>query len=196
MKYRDVQIWFLLLSLAVVSFASPFLLLEIVAVVGLLAETWVLVRRGELQSLGLRKVPVSYILGAFLAGLAVCGTSLWIVHRYRIPAKGVEPMWAVLYAIALSPLMEEVFFRQVLFGWLWRKTKQIGMWKIAGNVLAISVSSMAFGFAHSGRSGLLLGMTIANGVFYSLWRMKTSSVVPGFIMHLTFNAASLAALQP
>jgi membrane protease YdiL (CAAX protease family) len=96
-----------------------------------------------------------------------------------------EPTHAAPYvanglAIAVfAPLIEELTFRGLGFSLL----RRFGEWK------AILLTALAFGLAH----GLVeaLPLLVAFGVGLGYLRSRVDSILPGVVVHGTFNAAAL-----
>ena len=94
-----------------------------------------------------------------------------------VNAIGINTAFA---AIILAPIIEEIFFRGVLFPLL---SRRLGI--IAGALL----SGLIFGFAHFGNSDLLLiGVLSFGGFLLALLYVRTGSIIPGIILHGVNNA--------
>jgi uncharacterized protein len=93
---------------------------------------------------------------------------------------------ATLAALAgLAPLVEEVVFRGLLYGWL------AGRW---GTVVAWIVSSLAFAAAHVEPAHIILVLPLA--VWFGWLRRRTDSLLPSLVAHMVNNgfAVAVAAL--
>jgi putative hydrolase of the HAD superfamily len=97
--------------------------------------------------------------------------------RYALPfALNAIPI------VVLAPFVEELTFRGVGFGLLER-------W---GRPFAIVATGLAFGLAHGVLVGLLV--LVPFGVMLAWLRARTESVLPGMLVHATFNAIALLAV--
>lgn len=89
---------------------------------------------------------------------------------------------AVLVCVA-APIVEETFFRGLLFGALWR-------WR--GWVFGAVVSGIVFGLVHSGgTSAIFLAPLAILGFLLALLYYKTGSLLPGMGVHAFNNALAL-----
>jgi uncharacterized protein len=82
----------------------------------------------------------------------------------------------------LAPLVEELVFRGLLYGWL------AGRW---GTVAAWIVSSLAFAAAHVEPAHIILVLPLA---FWFGWlRRRTDSLLPSLVAHMVNNGFAVAA---
>lgn len=89
---------------------------------------------------------------------------------------------AVLVCVA-APIVEESFFRGLLFGALWR-------WK--GWVLGAVVSGLVFGLVHAGGTdAVFLGPLAILGFLLAFLYYRTGSLLPGMGVHAFNNALAL-----
>ena len=92
------------------------------------------------------------------------------------------------FGITLAPLLEELFFRGMLYPVL-RRSVGVG--------LAILLTAIAFAFIHGAQLGYawapLLSIFVVGTVF-TLVREKTNSVAASFLMHCGYNLALFATL--
>lgn len=78
--------------------------------------------------------------------------------------------------VVVGPLVEEVFFRGLLYGLL---RKKLGVWK------AVFISSALFGVAHGfGPIGLVAAL---GGVGFALVYENTGSLAPAVVAHMLGN---------
>ncbi len=82
-------------------------------------------------------------------------------------------------AVAVAPLVEELFFRGL----------GVSVLSVLGSMAAVVVSGLAFALAH----GLLVGLAplALFGVGLAWVRFRSRSVWPGFIAHALYNGAAL-----
>lgn len=91
---------------------------------------------------------------------------------------------ASLLAMAvLAPLVEELVFRGLLYGWL------AGRW---GTVVAWLVSSLAFAAAHIEPAHAILVLPL--GLWFGWLRRRTGSLWPSLVAHIVNNGLAVAAV--
>jgi membrane protease YdiL (CAAX protease family) len=132
------------------------------------------------------------IAGAAFA-FAVEFASRWLpipkslpVDRFFTDTNGAYMMAA--FGITLAPLLEELFFRGMLYPVL-RRSVGVG--------LAILLTAIAFAFIHGAQLGYawapLLSIFVV-GIVFTVVREKTNSVAASFLMHCGYNLALFATL--
>jgi len=90
---------------------------------------------------------------------------------------------ATLAALAgLAPLVEELVFRGLLYGWL------AGRW---GTVVAWIVSSLAFAAAHIELAHVILVLPL--GLWFGWLRRRTGSLWPSLVAHMVNNGLAVVA---
>ncbi len=90
---------------------------------------------------------------------------------------------ATLAALAgLAPLVEELVFRGLLYGWL------AGRW---GTVVAWIVSSLAFAAAHIELAHVILVLPL--GLWFGWLRRRTGSLWPSLVSHMVNNGLAVVA---
>ena len=100
-------------------------------------------------------------------------------------ASGNEPALfaASLLAMAgLAPLVEELIFRGLLYGWL------AGRW---GTLIAWLVSSLAFAAAHIEWKHIILVLPL--GLWFGWLRRRTGSLWPSLVSHIVNNGIAVTA---
>jgi len=104
-------------------------------------------------------------------------------------APGVASFLTSLALLAgLAPLVEELVFRGLLFGWI------AGRW---GGRAAFLVSSLVFAAAHVEPAHAILVLPL--GLLFGLLRWRTGSLWPSLVAHMANNGLAVAAaayLQP
>lgn len=104
-------------------------------------------------------------------------------------AFGADPYLAVISIAVIAPVVEEIVFRGFIYGGLRRK------WGVS---LSVVVSSLVFALAHSfsvGGSILLLGPSLfIAGVALALVYERSRSLVPGMVLHASFNLIAVVAI--
>ena len=88
-----------------------------------------------------------------------------------------------LFVIAgLAPLVEELVFRGLLYGWV------AGRW---GTAAAWIVSSLAFAAAHVEPAHIILVLPLA--LWFGWLRRRTDSLLPSLVAHMVNNGFAIAA---
>jgi membrane protease YdiL (CAAX protease family) len=104
-------------------------------------------------------------------------------------AFGAEPYLAVISIAVIAPVVEEIVFRGFIYG---------GLRPRLGVTLSVLLSAAVFALAHSlsvGGSILLLGPSLfLAGVALALVYERSRSLVPGMVMHASFNLIAVVAI--
>lgn len=93
----------------------------------------------------------------------------------------------VLAAVVVAPLVEEIFFRRVLQGWLEKRFPG------DDGGMAVGLASAAFAAAHAGQ-GLAFLPLFPLAVVLGRLASRTGSIVPCVLLHALFNAVSVGLL--
>lgn len=145
--------------------------------------------REAMARLELRKVPIGRLVSHGLALFFITVLAVNVIASFanaagfydaeKATAKVAEQSQsALLVAITLGPIAEEVLFRGFL-------RKKIGALP----------SSLLFGMAHAGSGSLVLIVAgTAFGLILCGYADREKSIVPGIIGHAVYNAASIAAI--
>jgi membrane protease YdiL (CAAX protease family) len=145
--------------------------------------------RAALPALGFRRAgwrPIVFgTVGALVVSVAV--TQIGIEPQGIKQAMEVarEPaMFAASLAVmaGLAPLVEELIFRGLLYGWL------AGRW---GTVAAWIVSSLAFAAAHVEPAHVILVLPL--GLFFGWLRRRADSLWPSLVAHMVNNGLAVVA---
>ena len=128
----------------------------------------------------------------------VLGTILALVISVAVTQLGVEPegikqamdiakepaLFVASLAVmaGLAPLVEELVFRGLLYGWL------AGNW---GTTVAWVLSSLAFSAAHIEPAHVLLVLPL--GLWLGWLRRRTDSLWPSLVAHMVNNGLAVAA---
>jgi len=89
---------------------------------------------------------------------------------------------SLLLLAVLAPLVEELVFRGLLYGWV------AGRW---GSVAAWIVSSLAFAAAHYEPAHIVLVLPL--GLLFGWLRRRTDSLLPSLFSHIVNNGFALLA---
>ena len=131
-------------------------------------------------------------------GMLLGGYGVILVHNLIITALGVDtqgqaifdifssldsPVWLILAAVIVAPLVEEIFFRGFLFQ---------GFRKKYGWVSAMLLSSAIFAAAHLDLASLI--PTFVLGIVLTYVYHRSNSVWPGVILHFLINATSTCSV--
>jgi len=93
----------------------------------------------------------------------------------------------IIAAVVAAPLVEELFFRRILQGWLEARLPD------ADGAVAIAISAAAFALAHQGH-GIAYVPLFPLGLVLGFIARRTGSIVPCILLHALFNAVSVALL--
>jgi hypothetical protein len=145
--------------------------------------------RAAIPALGLRAANWKYVVFGALGTMALSVA----VSQFGLEPQGMKQVLDIvrdLHQLALSllllavlaPLVEELVFRGLLYGWL------AGRW--GGNVGWI-VSSLAFGAAHTEPAHIILVLPL--GLLFGWLRKRTDSLLPSLVAHIANNGLALVA---
>jgi membrane protease YdiL (CAAX protease family) len=136
---------------------------------------------------------LAYFLGGIFFAFLVELASRWLpipkslpVDKFFSDATGAYLMAA--FGITLAPLLEELFFRGMLYPLLRRA------WGVA---LGVEVTAVAFAAIHGAQLGYAWGPLLSIlvvGVVFTLARERANSVAASFLMHCGYNTALFALL--
>ena len=182
--------FFNMVSDAVSSSSALVLLIANLVVVGLFAVI-IYARGGKFGKYVALKAP-SLRAGVFSA---LTGASLWLLCSYLLETMFKSSKVLAEYSehversmvgdaaivgilvILIAPIIEEIVFRGAMFNALER---------LGGRWLALVATAALFAVAHV--NPLHMGYALVLGILLGILRMKTASIVPGILLHTTFNA--------
>jgi len=144
--------------------------------------------RAAIPALGIRPAGWRYALFGALGTLAVSIA----VSQLGIEPEGVKQAMEIatdpaqfvaslLLLAGLAPLVEELVFRGLLYGWL------EGRW---GPRVAFIVSSLAFAAAHVEPAHIVLVLPL--GVLFGWLRQRSNSLLPSLAAHVVNNGFALS----
>ncbi len=134
--------------------------------------------------LGLLTVPLAGLVNALVSGLAGGTFENPQVEALAPTALSVPAMVGMLVlAAGVAPVVEEIIFRGVLYGWLRR---------FLGPAVAIVLSALVFGAVH-GIPQLVPALAVQGAVLALVYE-RTRSLWPSIVLHGVFNAVMLGAL--
>jgi membrane protease YdiL (CAAX protease family) len=134
-----------------------------------------------------------FIIGGIVLAIAVEGLARFLPIPKSLPMDtyfhdaGSAYMMAA-FGITLAPLMEEIFFRGLLYPLFKRKF---------GVLTAVLLTGAAFAAIHGAQLGYAWAPVFSIflvGVVLTLVRVKTDSVASSFLMHCGYNLALFSAL--
>jgi len=200
--YRPIPGWSLIvfgLALPVIGFAVVRLLpnremltvLGAFFLIGLLAVIVAVAPLGKaaFPALGLRpanwKYPVFGALGTLFLSVAVSQIGIEPQGMKQVIDVVREPHELILSLLLLSvlaPIVEELVFRGLLYGWI------AGRW---GGTAGLVVSSLAFAAAHWEPAHIILVLPL--GFLFGWLRRRTDSLLPSLFSHIVNNGFALLA---
>ena len=143
-----------------------------------------LIERRPLRELDWRKSP--QLLWGLLAALllfSLVTAELWAANAYTVSGRGEAPLWTLFLLTAVVPgITEEIISRGILF----RLTEEgLGTW------IALLVSALFFGFAHSSNPGATawssIAIAIEAGLLFGLLYHVTRSLWWCIGLHAGWN---------
>ncbi len=145
--------------------------------------------RAALPALGFRSVgwrPVVFgTLGTTAVSIAVSQLGIepqGVKQAMKIAQEPAAFLISLALLAGLAPLVEELIFRGLLFGWL------AGRW---GGGLAFVLSSLAFAAAHVEPAHAILVLPL--GLMFGLLRWRTGSLWPSLVAHMANNGLAVVA---
>jgi membrane protease YdiL (CAAX protease family) len=172
------------------------------SVAAMLAIGWLVARGATAVDLGfvsgrpaadlrLASGGLALVLAPLLALASALNNLVPYEHQVVEFLSGHRDAWAVglvfAAAVVAAPLVEELFFRRILQGWLEKRLPD------ADGGLAITISAAAFALAHQGQ-GLAYVPLFPLGLVLGYIARRTGSIVPCILLHALFNAVSVGIL--
>jgi uncharacterized protein len=201
-EYRPIPGWSLLIFLLAAA-AIGFLIVQLLPdremltvlgaffAIGLLAVIVAVAPLGAaaIPALGLRganwKYPVFGALGTLALSVGVSQIGIepqgmkQVIEVVREPR---ELIISLLLLAVLAPIVEELVFRGLLYGWI------AGRW---GSLAAWFVSSLAFAAAHWEPAHIVLVLPL--GLLFGWLRRRSDSLLPSLFSHIINNGFALIA---
>ncbi len=145
--------------------------------------------RAAIPALGLRGANWKYIVFGALGTMALSVA----VSQFGLQPQGMKQVFEIvrdlnqlalslLLLAVLAPLVEELVFRGLLYGWL------AGRW---GKTVGWIVSSLAFAAAHTEPAHIVLVLPL--GLLFGWLRQRTDSLLPSLVAHIANNGLALVA---
>ena len=145
--------------------------------------------RAVIPALGLRPANWKYVVFGALGTMALSVA----VSQVGPQPEGMKQVFEIvrdlnqlalglLLLAVLAPLVEELVFRGLLYGWL------AGRW---GKNVGWIVSSLAFAAAHTEPAHIILVFPL--GLLFGWLRKRTDSLLPSLVAHIANNGLALVA---
>jgi len=145
--------------------------------------------RAAIPALGLRRANWKYIVFGSLGTMALSVG----VSQLGVQPEGMKQVFEIvrdlgqlgmslLLLAVLAPLVEELVFRGLLYGWL------TGRW---GRTVGWIGSSLAFAAAHAEPAHIILVLPL--GLLFGWLRQRTDSLLPSLVAHIANNGMALVA---
>jgi membrane protease YdiL (CAAX protease family) len=130
---------------------------------------------------------LSFILGGFLLSISVALASSAFTPKNKMPIEQYfqdrhTALLLLIMSVTLAPLFEETIFRGYLYPVVARTF---------GVVPGVIFTGVLFGLMHASQLGGNLpqvGMIIAVGIVFTAARAKTGNVLPGYLLHVSYNS--------
>ena len=151
--------------------------------------------------------PQTWALSIATAVALFAGTTLvtWLLHTWGMApspanlaviraALAQSPIFVVLFTVVAAPLYEELLFRRVLFGRLWKAGRPVlGMW-LSGFAFALSHEVPGLGQGPLAATLCLVLVYAAMGASFAWLYKKTGSLWAAVLAHAVNNALALFVL--
>jgi uncharacterized protein len=129
----------------------------------------------------------AYLLVGVALSLALQGLAYLLPRPKEMPIdrffQTATEAWALsLFGITLAPLLEELFFRGLLYPVLARRL---------GTAVSIALTAVGFGLIHAPQLGKAWGPVLVVflvGLVLTIVRAVTKSVAAGMLVHIAYNA--------
>lgn len=129
-----------------------------------------------------------YWLAGISSGTGGAGALVLFLRLTRNPPLTREPhLAAVVLAITVGPILEEIIFRGLILSGLIYLSKSLPLPRNVNVWLSIIAAALLFGFAHSGRTGTPLIETTLMGMIYGWLRVESQSTAVSAAAHSSFN---------
>jgi membrane protease YdiL (CAAX protease family) len=130
---------------------------------------------------------LSFVLGGFLLSILVALASSSFSPKNKMPIEQYfqdrhTALLLLIMSVTLAPLFEETIFRGYLYPVVARTF---------GVVPGVVLTGVLFGLLHASQLGGNLpqvALIIAVGIVFTAARAKTGSVLPGYMLHVSYNS--------
>jgi membrane protease YdiL (CAAX protease family) len=145
---------------------------------------WAAAQALALRPAGWRPV-IAGVLGTTVLSFAVSRIGLQPEGIRQVTEAVIVPqelLWTLAVLALLAPLVEELVFRGLFYGWL------AGRW---GSIVALIASSLAFAAAHVEPAHAILVLPL--GLWFGWLRRWTNSLLPSLVAHMVNNGVAVVA---
>lgn len=130
---------------------------------------------------------LSFVLGGFLLSILVALASSAFSPKNKMPIEQYfqdrhTALLLLIMSVTLAPLFEETLFRGYIYPVVARTF---------GVVPGVVLTGVLFGLLHASQLGGNLpqvALIIAVGIVFTAARAKTGSVLPGYLLHVSYNS--------
>ncbi len=139
------------------------------------------------------KMALAFVAGGVVLAIVVEGLARFLPIPKSLPMDtyfhdATSAYMMAAFGITLAPLMEEIFFRGLLYPLLKRAF---------GLVVGVVLTAAAFAAIHGAQLGYAWAPVLSIfvvGIVFTVVRVKTNSVAMSFLMHVGYNLALFTAL--
>jgi len=155
-------------------------------------------RSGEPFGEGIRwnwpgRLGPGFVIGGVVLALLIDGLARFLPMPKSLPMDSYfrdasSAYLMAAFGLTLAPLLEELFFRGLLYPLLRRA---------AGLIASVVLTAAAFAAIHGAQLGYAWGPVLSIfvvGVTFTIVRVRTNSVAASFLMHCGYNFALFSAL--
>lgn len=134
-----------------------------------------------------RSIYLGFVLGGFLLSMMVALISSVFTPKNKMPIEQLfqdrhTALFLLILSVTLAPFFEETIFRGYIYPVVARTF---------GVTSGVIFTGLLFGMMHASQLGGNLpqvGLLVAVGIVFTALRAKTGSVLPGYIVHVSYNA--------
>lgn len=147
-------------------------------------------RKPLIRAVGLGVGVFAVILGGYFAlGRLFDLTAITGALTADVGVTGDNFLWVALYISFVNSLLEEFFFRGVLFLGLLDELPRTAAHGISAALFAVYHTAMIFGWGSPPLILLLLAALFAGGIIFNLLNEKSRCIYPSWLVHLCANLA-------
>jgi len=142
-----------------------------------------------LRRLGWSSPCRGFWLYSVLAGIAAALAVWRIAGVFHQSLGGVSPPYRLLLASSSGAILEELLFRGLFFWLILALLSRVGVSGNPASTVAVLLIATGFAFAHVGRTGIGLYMTLLTGIAFGWMRVRSQSTAAAALMHGVYNLA-------
>ncbi len=140
-----------------------------------------------MKRLGWIAPPRTFWAGSLAAGFVLALAIVVVARTLGQPLGTVRSIRLVLLATTVGPLLEELFFRGLLYRALHKAMRHLGLRPGIVYPLTVMILGVLFAFAHTGRAPVQLWSTLFTGMGYGVMRVLSGSSACASLMHASYN---------